>query len=211
MPRHFILLDACVAAAHFATKTTSSANLRSRSTALITGSSPDFETKLLIPNFCIAEVFAVFEKYRWGSTWNHQVKVTLTPREFNKARGEFRASIHNGAKILQVDLNRYHILCIDLVSPINNACKIKRNRRKKKFISPAKTYDMLVVAMGIWLKHQFGSDQFTIVTGDERLALVADRAKSAKLGKAIKGHLTTVAKEIGLAYGSDLSTLKSST
>jgi hypothetical protein len=158
----------------------------------------------LIPNFCIAEVFAVFEKYRWGRTWNSHVKIALTPREYRRARKEFQAGIHNAAKILQVDLDRYHILCVDLVSPINNAYKIKRNRTSKRPVSPAKTYDMLVLAMGVWLKHQFGSDHFTIVTADERLALVTERAKSSKLNKTIRAHLGAVAKEIGLTYGSDL-------
>ena len=63
---------------------------------------------------------------------------------------------------------------------------------------------MLIVAMGVWLKHQFAGDHFTIVTGDERLALVADRGKSAKLGKPMKDHLTAVARDIGLAYEPNL-------
>lgn len=206
MERHYVLLDACVAAAYFAPKSTVSANLRSRATALLTGSSPDLSVKFLIPNFCIAEVFAVFEKYRWGSTWNKQVKSThtLTAKEFNASRAAFRASIHNGSGILQVDLNRYHILAVDLVSPVNNAYKIKRDRGKKKNVNPAKTYDMLIVAIGIWLKHQFGDAAFTVVTGDERLAAVVERAKSVKLGVAIKKHLADVAQNLGLSYSPDL-------
>lgn len=204
MPRHYALLDACVAAAHFAPKTTTSSNLRSRSTALLTGHGTGPDLRFLIPNFCIAEVFAVFEKYRWGKTWNKHVKTSLTPAQFSAARTDFGSAIHNGAKILQVELNRYHILCVDLISPVNNAYKIQRDRPKKKNISPAKTYDMLFVAMGIWLKHQYGDDALTIVTGDERLSDVVDRAKSAKLGNPIKQHLTEVATNLGLAYGPDL-------
>ena len=173
---------------------------------MLTSSSPDVAIKFLMPNFCIAEVFAVFEKYRWGRTWNKQVNAarTLTPKQFNSSRTAFRAAIHNGAQILQVDLNRYHILAVDLVSPVNNAYKIKRDRGKRKNVSPAKTYDMLIVAMGIWLKHQFGDADFTVVTGDERLAAVVERAKSVKLGSSIKKHLADVAKILGLAYSPNL-------
>ena len=89
-----------------------------------------------MPNFCIAEVFAVFEKYRWGHTWNKQVKTALTPKQFTDSRAKFRKAIHNAAEILQVDLNRYHILAVDLVSPVNNAYKIKRDRGKKKNVRP---------------------------------------------------------------------------
>ncbi len=205
MTRHYVLLDACVAAAHFAPKTTNSANLRSRATALLSGSAPGIEIRFLIPNFCIAEVFAVFEKYRWGKTWNKHVKVALTPAEFAASRTAFGAAIHNGASILQVELDRYHILCVDLISPVNNAYKIKRDRsKKKKNVTPAKAYDMLLVAMGIWLQHQYGADSLTVVTGDERLAAVVERAKSAKLGQPIRQHLNTAASSLGLTYSSSL-------
>jgi hypothetical protein len=130
MPRHYILLDACVPAAHYAPKSTRSATLSARSTILITGASPQCDVKFLIPNFCIAEVFAVFEKYRWGRTWNRHVSRanTLSANEFMAARTEFSDSIHNASKILQVELNRYHILSVDLISPVNNAYKISRVR-----------------------------------------------------------------------------------
>ena len=206
MPRHYVLLDASVAAAHYAPKSTTSANLKDRATKLLTGSASGIEVQFLIPNFCIAEVFAVFEKYRWGRTWNKHVKTgnTLTKKEFTTARKQFADAIHNAKKILQIDLNRYHILCIDLVSPINNAYRIKRDRSSKKNVYPASTYDMQIVSMGIWLQHMLGHADFTIVTGDERLAAVVRRAKSVKLGKGIKIHLTGVASKLSLAYSPNL-------
>jgi len=204
MARHYFLLDACVAAAHFAPKTAHSANLKSRAQTLLSGGAPGMEVRFLIPNFCIAEVFAVFEKYRWGKTWNKHVKVALTPAEFAAARRDFGGAIHNGARILQVELDRYHVLCVDLISPVNNAYKIKRDRSIKRNVTPAKAYDMLLVAMGMWLQHQYGQDALTVVTGDERLAAVVERAKSAKLGNAIRQHLTAAATTLGLTYSSEL-------
>ena len=206
MNRHYVLLDACVASAHFASKTTHSKNLRSRSSTLIDGQPENMEVHFLIPNFCIAEVFAVFEKYRWGKTWNKHVKKgnTLTPTEFQNAREAFCSAIHNGSKILQIELDRYHILCVDLIAPINNAYKIKRNRSKKKSVVPAGSYDMLIAAMGIWLNHMYGRDNFTIITGDERLCGVIERAKSVSIGQPLRKHLNEVSKNLGLSYSKDL-------
>lgn len=198
-----------MAAAHFASKSTQSANLRKRANALLTGSSPDVQLRFLIPNFCIAEVFAVFEKYRWGRTWNKQVKSShaLTPKEFESARIDFGDAIHNGSLLLQTELGRYHILSIDLISPVNAAYQIQRRRRRNKAFfnpRPASTYDMLIAAMGIWLKHEHGPEYFTVVTGDERLSLVVERAKSIKLSRPMKTHLNDVASDLGLKYGPDL-------
>jgi hypothetical protein len=186
--------------------------LIARATNLLTGSSPALDVRFLIPNFCIAEVFAVFEKYRWGRTWNKQVKPShvLSKKEFKKARKEFAAAIHNGSKILQVMLDRYHVLCVDLISPINNAYKINRVRGGKpardraKNTTPASTYDMLVAAVAIWCAKQYGSAEFTLVTGDERLSDVIYRAKSGKRSKAMKAHLSVVAQTLGLNYGPEL-------
>lgn len=207
MPRHFVLLDANVPAAHYAPKSTQSTTLVDRANALLTGNTPDFDVRFLIPNFCIAEVFAVFEKFRWGRTWNRRVSAanTLTAAEFGAARVGFGGAIHNAAEILQVELNRYHILAVDLISPINNAYQINRAKRKPgaraKPIAPASTYDMLVAAMGIWLAQEYGRENFTIVTGDARLANVLNRARSVNLGAPMRAHLTDVAQRLGLTYG----------
>jgi len=212
MPRHYVLLDACVPAAHYAPKSTHNITLVTRARALLTGSSADIDLRFLVPNFCIPEVFAVFEKYRWGRTRNKHVKISnvLTPLEFSSAREDFSEAIHNGSKILQVELNRYHILCVDLISPVNNAYKINRVRGGKaakeraRRASPASTYDMLVAAMGIWLSHQYGDSNFTVVTGDERLSDVVYRAKSASLSKGIRDHLQSMAARLNLTYNSTL-------
>lgn len=206
MGRHHVLVDASVAAAHFAPKTTTSVNLKARAAALIMGGAMSYDARLLIPSFCIAEVFAVFEKYRWGRSWNKQVSKdrTLTPTEFALAQDYFRDAIHNGAVLLQWDLNRYHILCVDLIASVNNAYKIRRSRKKQRNPVPASTYDMLLVAMAIWLQHQLGAEAFTVVTGDDRIRQVVSRAKSVNLGVAMRDHLEEVASLLGLTYSPDL-------
>lgn len=208
MSRHYVLLDANVPAAHFAPKSTSNKTLASRATALLTAGSAD--VRLLMPNFAIAEVFAVFEKYRWGRTWNKHVRSSLTASEFRTARQNFAEAIHNGKQVLQVSLDRYHVLSVDLISPVNHAYKINRARGTKTTktraanTKPASTYDMLIAAMGIWMANHYGRENFTIVSGDKRLVDVLYRARSAKRGRPIRNHLTERAQELGLHYSADL-------
>ena len=209
MSKRHILIDACVAAAAFAPSTTRSGMLVSRAKALVHGGADGYEPQLLIPNFCIAETFAVLEKYRWGALWNPHVtaRARLTPRQFRQARKAFQDAIHNGPKLLQVELNRYHVLCLDLISPLNAAYRIKRDRgkkgkkRKRKNVSPAKTYDLLFIAMGIWLQKLLGANDFVVATGDERIGLVVKRAKSTSLAAPMRRHLKAVARNIGLRHG----------
>jgi hypothetical protein len=167
------------------------------------GTSTAFEPYFLIPNFCIGETFTAFEKHRWGASWNKHVNANtrLTPGKFQAARQAFHQAIHNGTKLLQVELNRYHVLCLDLIAPINAAYRIKRDRKTKKNVSPASTYDLLFVAMGVWLQRQYGATDFVVATGDERVALVVRRAKSVSLGRPMRNHLAEVASRIGLTYG----------
>jgi len=148
-------------------------------------------------------VFAVFEKYRWGRTWNRQVKErnTLTPTQYANARKTFKEAIRNGSKIMQVDLNRYHVLCSDLVAPINAKYQIRRksaNKQPKKV--PAGAFDVLILAMSIWLQEQHGKDSFVVATGDSRLADVAARAKSESLAGVLRGHLKGIAESLGFEY-----------
>ena len=63
---------------------------------------------------------------------------------------------------------------------------------------------MLLVAMGIWMQRQHGSDSFTLVTGDDRVRSVVERAKSLSLSRPMRDHLTEVAKGLSLDYGPDL-------
>ena len=202
-----ILIDACVAAAYFAPKTTISKHLRSRSKVLIEAASADPEVNVLIPNFCIAETYSTFEKYRWG-TWNRHVTPgkRLTANELKKAQDDFGRAIHNGRTMLQYELNRYHIICVDLIAPINAHYKIARDRssKNKKNVVPASTFDTLIISMGIWLQKQHGRVHFRLVTGDERIEQIVRRAKSEKLAKQMKDYLSKKAKLLSMDYSTDI-------
>src|SRR5690606_6398794 len=91
-----------------------------------------------------------------------------------------------------------------------NAYKINRVRggpiakEKAKRTVPARTFDMLFVAMGIWLSNQFGKENLTLITGDERICDVVLRAQAAGLSQAIRDHLTAIAGNLGLTYSANL-------
>jgi hypothetical protein len=210
--RLHILVDANVLAAHYSKKTTSSTALSNNANKLLAGRALHIEPSFLVPNFCIAEVFAVFEKYRWGASWNPQVKKSnaLTPSEFVAARAAFHSDIHNASAIMQYDLNRYHILCADLIAPVNAAYQIHRNRKNKasahnsKRVRVASTFDLLFVSMGIWLQKHYGADSFLMVSGDTRIQQIVMRARAAGLSKNIKAHLTATASQVGIKYGPEI-------
>ena len=61
-------------------------------------------------------------------------------------------------------------------------------------------YDLLFVAMGVWLQRQHGAENVVLVTGDQRIAAITRRAKSPKLAKPIKRHLRSVARSLGMKY-----------
>lgn len=194
----YYLIDTNIAAAYFAPVSSPSAKLSSRSKTLFEERPTGIDPVFLMPIFCIAETFAVFEKYRWGSTWNPKLKKNLTPVAFRNARATFRDAIHNGKKINQCQLERYHVLCVDLISPINAGYKIKRARKRKPNVVPASAADMLIVATGIWLKKEYGGDNFCIVTADRRLSDVANKATSTTLSRPMRSHLDDVAASLSL-------------
>jgi len=205
-PRKFYLIDASVAASYYAPSTAKSKTVEDRCKVLFTKDPVGIRAVFLIPSFAITEVFSVFDKYRWSFKWNSKVKSKkkLTPVRYRDARKRFHEDIHNGKLLTQCALDRYHILCGDLISPINMAYKISRSRKQKRDPKPASTFDVLLLSMGIWLQKQVGSESFAIVTCDTRMSQVAKRAKSVKLSVGMRGHLRGIASDLGLQYGPDV-------
>ncbi len=77
-----------------------------------------------IPNIVIAEVFVALDRHCY-SAWDKQVNnvwkpaKTLDSRRYKTVRKKFRQDIHNGKLFYQVETNRYHILGIDLLAPVD--------------------------------------------------------------------------------------------
>ena len=138
-----------------------------------TGRSDHF---LYIPNFVIAEVFSCFAKYSFGQANRHVQKNggTIDTRIYNHLCEQFHKDIHNGLVFYQLELNRYHVLGIDLVAPIDHYFKIQK---KNKFSTPAGTFDQLLVSMSVHLGHVHGTEKVALLTADRRLAQLVAKCR----------------------------------
>lgn len=131
---------------------------------------------LYIPNFVIAEVFSCFAKYSFGQANRHVSKNggTIDTRIYNRLCDQFHKDIHNGRVFYQLELNRYHVLGIDLVAPIDHYFKIQK---KSKYSTPAGTFDQLLVSMSVHLGHVHGTENVTMLTADRRLAQLVSKCR----------------------------------
>ncbi len=144
-----------------------------------------------IPNFCVAEIFNVLRKYRFGK-WNKKVirNGTISKKKFENVYSKFQKDIHNGKLFYHLELSRYHLLNTAFISPIDHHYAYGRTSgRQKKNPSPMSTFDLLIIAMGIELVRLHGNGCVKIVTTDNRIYQMLDRAKKIK---------NTTAKELGL-------------
>jgi hypothetical protein len=159
---------------------------------------------LYVPNFAIAEVFSNFAKYSFGR-YNRQLKKncgTIDTRIYQKLCDQFHHDIHNGRLFYQVELNRYHVLGVDLVAPIDHYFK---NQRKQKFSNPAGTFDQLIVAMSVHLGHIHGIDKVVLLTADTRLAQVVEKCRRKISPNTIERLKLTRAQDVaGKAFSPNI-------
>ncbi len=150
----------------------------------------ELDAFLYVPNFCIAEVFGAFMKHSFA-TWNNQVDwPMLDKREHKTIRNKFQSDIHNAHLFYHLELNRYHILGINLIAPLDHHYQLgkPKKRKKKSNTKPAGTFDSLIISMGIQLTKIHGPDSVCIVTTDSRLAKLVEKCKTV-IPEAIKQKL----------------------
>jgi hypothetical protein len=205
--KKYIVLDSCVVAAHYIPESASRyARLAERASLLISaaGGPVRADQRLLIPAFCIPEVFSIFAKYRFGK-WNTHVKNnTIDDLAYWKARLRFRNDIHNGKVIQQIALSRYIILATDLISPIDHHYEYYRSRTKKIRKVPMGAFDHSLIATGIDLVKCRGHNNVLIATADRRLGHILGRARKVRRNSAAKLGLIRTAKDLGLRWGPDI-------
>lgn len=201
----YLLLDSNVTAGYYLPRSLKSINARKR-IEIIFDSIRSGQTKhfLYMPNFCIAEVFSVFMKHSFGS-WNKQVKKTINTKVYKNLVKQFQNDIHNGKFIYHLELNRYHILGINLVAPIDHYYQIGKKFTKKggkKNLVPASTFDHLIISMGINLSHIHGSNNVCIISTDDRLTDVLTKCKTNIKRNVINNLNLSKANEItGKPFG----------
>ena len=193
----YLLVDANVAAGYYLRRSLRSRKAKERIPQLLdsirSGASTHF---LYLPNFCIAEVFSVFAKHCFGH-WNPHVRNqgTIDSRVYQSLVKQFSQDIHNGAFWYQYELSRYHILGVDLVSPIDHYFQITRKKGRPHV--PAGTLDHLIISMGIQLVQIHGQDNVVLVTTDDRLARIVEKCRS--------GLPTATVKKLKLQRASEIT------
>lgn len=190
----YFLLDANVAAGYYLPRSLNSEKAKFRIEKIfdyIRMNSRDHF--IYIPNICIAETFNVFAKHSFGY-WNSHLKskATIDSRIYESLVKSFQKDVHNGHFLYHYELNRYHIINTNLVSPIDHHYKISPGKKSK----PAGTFDHIIISMGVELSRIHGADNVCILSTDERLIKVLEKCKSAMSPETIKKLKFNIAERV---------------
>jgi hypothetical protein len=156
------------------------------------------------PNFCIAEIFSNLAKYSFGRYNRHVVKNsgTIDTRIYQSLCEQFQKDIHNARLLYQLELNRDHVLAVDLVASIDHYFKI---RRTQKYATPSGTFEQLIVAMSIHLAHVHGQSNIEILTADSRLTALVTKCRTPIPARTVQNLKLARAQNVaGKAYGPDI-------
>jgi hypothetical protein len=190
--RLYLLLDANVVADFFLGTHAGNQKAAGRIQAIVEAVRTQAVTSIVlyVPNICIPEVMSAFDKQAFG-IWNKQVKNKLDVRRHRRLRRLFSEYIHNGTVFEQYEVNRYHVLATDLISPIDHRYQITRKTTSGRRVTiPMQAVDHLIVGMGIVLVRIAGRDNVLLLTSDQRMCAVIDKARD-KVS-------SPVARELGL-------------
>ena len=162
----------------------------------------------LVPNIVVAEVFAAFDRHHY-STWDPQIYrkyggkgKSLHGKRYQSARRKFRTDIHNGALFYQLELNRYHILGLDLIAPVDKYRKYYR----KGAVRSMGAGDLLIGSMAMHLARIHGRENVWLVTTDRRMdAIFAKSCPRVMLNSARELGLTDASENLGFGpWGADI-------
>jgi len=153
-----------------------------------------------IPNIAVAEVFAALDRACF-STWDRQTNgnfggpgKALDKRKHNTARESFRRHIHNRVLFYQYELTRYHILGLDLITPID---KYRKHYRKGNVRSMGAS-DLLIGAMAMDRVRVHGRDNVFLVTTDRRMDAIFSQVPHSLNQPAVEYlGLDTASKKFG--------------
>lgn len=208
--KKYLLLDANVVAAYYLPRS-SHQRISLRMKELVSrlrkrGRAPK-PFVLFLPNFCIVEVFNIMRKYRFGK-WNKKVKSSggiISKREYHRIYRQFQKDIHNGKLFYHYELSRYHLLNTALIGPIDNYYAYQRQRGKKKANpSPMSTFDSLIIGIGIELVRLHGRENVLLLTDDDRIYQMLQRASAIPKTTARKLGLYEAASLIGKQFARSL-------
>jgi len=200
--KYHLLLDSSVILPYYVPEATKNAKCAGR-IKVILDSVRNHRTNALcyIPNICVAEVITNLDRQAY-SKWDEQIYKlyggpgkTLHTMRYRAARRKFFHDIHNGALFYQYELNRYHILALDLIGPVDKYRKYYRKRDQRSMGAS----DLLIGAMALHLKRLHSGDHFALLTADRRMDAIFANA-CPKLNKNTAKSLGLVKQAIELGF-----------
>lgn len=202
--RRYLLWDASAVISYYLPQNADRARTSERITTIIdAGRHHRVDVLFYIPSIVVAEVFVAFDRHFY-STWEPQVfkkyggkGKSLHGARYKAARRRFRQDIHNGALFYQYELNRYHILGLDLIAPIDKHRKFYR----KGSVRSMGASDLLVGAMAMHLAKLHGRDRVALLTTDRRMEAIFTRASRA-LRPSTAEQLGLISNARSLGFGS---------
>jgi hypothetical protein len=195
-PRKFVLLDTSTLLGYYVPEAATNPDSAKRIRVLLEAVRHHrTDVHLLVPNIVVAEVFCQLARNCYSS-WDKQVNKkfggkgkTLDTRRYKSACERFRRDIHNGALLYQEELNRYHILALDLIAPVDKYKKFYRNGNVRSMGAS----DLLIGAMAMHLARVHGKEHFALISNDRRMEAIFSKAgpglhrnTAAKLGLIAK-------------------------
>jgi hypothetical protein len=117
--------------------------------------------ELLIPSFCIAEVFNTLARKHFGDK-------SLNRSAYEKSLSEFRQAVHWGNLLYPYELNRYHILAADNIIPVEHKVSKQHDR------DHLSTFDILLIAMAYELAFLRSTENVFLITYDQRILRVCE-------------------------------------
>lgn len=201
--RKFVLLDTSTALGYYVPEAATNADSAQRVRTLFESVRHHrSDIHLLIPNIVVAEVFCQLARLCYSS-WDKQVNrkfggagKTLDTRRYKSACERFRRDIHNGALLYQEDLNRYHILTLDLIAPVDKYRKFYRNNNVRSM----GTSDLLIGAMAMHLARVHGRENFALASNDRRMTAIFAKA-APTLNRNTARELGLISKCVELGFG----------
>ena len=200
--RKFILLDASVILGYYVSEAATNAESARRiHTILESVRHHHLDAHLYIPNIVVAEVFCQLARLCY-SKWDKRVsskfpgaRKTLDTRRYKSACDKFRRDIHNGALMYQYELNRYHVLALDLIAPVD---KHRKFYRKEKNVRSMGASDLLIGAMAMHLTRVHGRENVVLLSNDRRMsAIFGSAAPKMNANTAIDLGLYSACKKLG--------------
>lgn len=199
--RRHLLWDASAVISYYLPETAATQAAADRIKMIVdAGRHHRIDVLFFIPNIVVAEVFVAFDRNHY-STWDSQVSrnyggkgKSLHGRRYLSARDRFRRDITNGALFYQYELNRYHVLTLDLISPVDKHRKFYRTKNVRSMGAS----DLLVGSMAMHLARIHGRATTGLIATDRRMEAIFGRTCSKLNGNTARDlRLTDTSKRLG--------------